>query len=256
MAQGITLKSVVAGIPGFGTWSVNDKILFFAWFFQRHGNRERFKPSEIKGCFDSLHIKAPTSIGAYFKPLVENRKPKLLKDSRGYRLEGSIFEALDAKYGSRASTIAIIETLANLPSRVVGVDERDYLNEALTCFKNGAFRAAIVMTWNLAYDHFLRWLLADASRLAAFNAQLPKVAPEAKLLSGVSGVDDFGFIKEDKVLLVAKSARVIDGNLQRAMQQKLGLRNSVAHPSSLVITQLTAEEAIQNLIDNVVLKLK
>ena len=44
------------------------------------------------------------------------------------------------------------------------------MTEALTCYRDRAFRATIVMTWNLAYDHLLNWIMAN--HLARFNAAI------------------------------------------------------------------------------------
>jgi hypothetical protein len=38
--------------------------------------------------------------------------------------------------------------------------ERLFLTEAISCLRAKAFRATIVMTWNLAYDHLLNWIAA------------------------------------------------------------------------------------------------
>lgn len=256
MSKGISLDEFVRNIASFGSWSFPDKIAFFAWYLQKHGGKTRVKPADLNACFDEIHLRRPASLGPYVKRLTEGKNPKLLRDADGYRLERAAFDSVERKYGERESTVAVLASLAALPAKVPGAQERDYLNEVLICFKNRAFRAAIVMAWNLAYSHFLRWLLADSSRLSRFNTQIAKTAPEVKLPSGIATFDDFTFVKEDKVLQSAKSVALITTNLHKAMKAKLELRNSYAHPSSLVVTQLTAEEAIQSLIDNVVLKLQ
>jgi hypothetical protein len=83
-----------------------------------------------------------------------SRKPKeVLRDPRGYLLETRIREPLEARFGQRAATTQVDKLLAELPTRIPNLVERDFLKEALICFRHKAFRAAIVMTWNLAYDH-------------------------------------------------------------------------------------------------------
>lgn len=59
--------------------------------------------------------------------------------------------------------------LKNLPAQIPDLGERTYLDEALICYEHGAFRAAIVMTWNLAYHHLCDRIIKR--RLGDFNAR-------------------------------------------------------------------------------------
>jgi hypothetical protein len=58
---------------------------------------------------------------------------------------------MTAKYGERKITVEVTKMLTDLPAKVPDVAEREFLDEALICYRNGAFRAAVVMTWNLAF---------------------------------------------------------------------------------------------------------
>jgi len=184
---------------------------------------------------------------------MEQRKPKaILKRRGGYCLERKIREDLTEKFGKRRATVAVDKLLIELPQRVPNLAERAYLDEALVCFRNGAFRAAIVMTWNLAYDHLCEFVLGK--HLAAFNTQLPKTYPKAGI-SSISKRDDVSELKENQVLQVCRSANIVSGSLHKVLKEKLDRRNVAAHPSGVATSQLTAEEFIQDLIENVVLKL-
>jgi hypothetical protein len=79
----------------------------------------------------------------------------LLHDKEGYRLEHATRLKLDAKYGRHETTIAVSNLLKELPGKISGQAEKLFLSEAITCYHHRAFRAAIVMAWNLAYDHLL-----------------------------------------------------------------------------------------------------
>jgi len=70
-------------------------------------------------------------------------------------------------------------------------------------------------------------------------------------------MDDFAEeLKELKVIEICNSAGILTKDMHRILAEKLGRRNSAAHPSSVEIKQLQAEEFIDDLITNVVLKLK
>ena len=114
-----------------------------------------------------------------------------------------------------------------------------------------AFRSAMVMAWNLAYDHLLRWLLADPARLQTFNQRIPARYPKKQVQ--IAKFDDFEDLKESEVIEVASSAGLLNGNVVKVLDKELKRRNSAAHPSPTVFTQYQAEDAITDLVNNVVL---
>ena len=126
-----------------------------------------------------------------------------------------------------------------------------FLEETLICFKNAAFRAAVVMAWNLAYDHLCVWI--HTKHLAAFNTRLPIRFPKADLQPIVNR-DDFTEMKESQVIEACRSAGIITGSVFKVLDEKLKKRNLAAHPSGIAISQLTAEEMIHDLVENVILK--
>ncbi|MFT3687729.1 hypothetical protein [Paenirhodobacter sp.] len=60
------------------------------------------------------------------------------------------------------SIVAVSKLLSDLPAKAPNDAERDFRNEAISCYKVKAYRSAIVMAWNLTCDHLTSWLLADA----------------------------------------------------------------------------------------------
>lgn len=246
------LSDVVNSIPGFNSWSHSDKIKLFAWYIHSYRNRERFNQEDIRNCYDELHLEKPSNVSPYLAAL-QDRKPKsVLKDTKGYYLSKPVRDDLANRYGQRQAYVQVDKILQDLPKNVPDLNQRTYLDEALICFKSGAFRAAIVMCWNLCYDHLCDYVLSG--HLTAFNIQLPKSYPKAKI-STISVIDDFGELKEFEILLVCKSANIISGNVYKILSEKLTRRNLAAHPTNIVFTQVQAEDFIIDLINNVVLKL-
>lgn len=252
----LSLQEIVTGITNFAKWSHADKIRFFCWFLHAHENRDRFAAANIRKCYSQLNMAPPSNINPFLTQMGKTRPPQLLDDSGGYYLEHSIRAKMTAKYGQRKITIQVTEMLVNLPSEVPDIAEREFLNEALICYREGAFRAAIVMTWNLAFDHLLNFVLKH--HLAAFNKQWPisflKQNQKARV-QNISTRDDFGELKESEILMICKSAAIITPGLYDILDEKLGKRNTAAHPSTIVITQIQAEGVIDDLVNNVVLKL-
>lgn len=131
------------------------------------------------------------------------------------------------------------------------MSERAFLDETIKCFGAGAYRAAIVMSWNLGYDHLLEWVLKH--HLAAFNAAWPATFPKKQF--SVSTRADFAEAKEAHIIQVCRAAGCISADMKKLLDEKLDKRNSAAHPSALVFGQAQAEAYIDDLVRNVLMTL-
>jgi len=160
---------------------------------------------------------------------------------------------MDKRFGGNPATVAVSKLLSDLPSKVPSLIERDYLSEALNCYKVKAYRAAIVMTWNLAYDHLMEWLLSDAKRLQKLNDGIKSRYPKKNV--EISIRDDFSELKESELIGACSTAKLLNKNVFEILESKLKRRNTVAHPSTVVVTQAQADDVITDLVNNVVLAL-
>lgn len=247
---------MVRGISDYRGWNHAEKIKFFAWFLHSQKGITRIKAAQIEECYKSLHDDPSSGTGAFLNEMTK-RKPKVfLKDSQGYYLASSVRNLLEDQYGQREITVQVTKLLSELPSKIPNVVERDFLDEALICYRHGAFRASIVMSWNLAYDHLCDYVLVK--HLLAFNAKWPIRFEKHHKKAAVSTIatrDDFAEFKEDQMIEVCKSANIISDDTFRILKEKLGRRNTAAHPNSIKITQLQAEDFISDLVNNIVLTL-
>ena len=133
-------------VPNLAGMSNVDKSKHFAWYLLVKGGRDRFVTRDIRQCYEQLHYDPPGNISNQLQQMSDKRSPDLLKDSRGFRLEGRVKEKLDAKYNTRPETIAVAASLQDLPGKISDEAERLFLTEAINCFRVKAFRATIVMT--------------------------------------------------------------------------------------------------------------
>jgi hypothetical protein len=186
--------------------------------------------------------------------MAESRPPELIRDRGSYKLERSVRLALDAKYGEHQTIVAITNLLAELPTKMPNVASKVFLTEALSCYKVRAYRATIIMAWNLAFDHLLEWILADPARVTAFNSAIPIKYPKRSNLS-VSRIDDFEELKEADIIEICRVAKLFSKNLIDILRDKLKRRNMSAHPSQVTVTQHQADDTITDLVNNVVLGL-
>lgn len=253
----MTLKELLRRVPNFVALSHPEKITLFAWWLHTHGGRERFDVSAIRACYSSIDMQSSANPAQDISRLEAKRPRTLLKDARGYRVEGSIRDALDGKYGEHESTVQVTQLLKDLPGKVSDEAERLFLSEAMTCYRNRAFRAAIVMTWNLTYDHLLNWLMADPQRVAAFNGCIvARIGQKRGAGMSMTKREDFEELKESEVLDICSNAGVLpSSNMKKILDAQLTKRNMAAHPSLLEIREPEANETIHTLVRNVVLKL-
>jgi AraC-like DNA-binding protein len=252
------LKEFVVAVPGFASLTHPDKILHFGWYQHAHCGKEHFDQATIRACYSKFGMQEP-NFSEQFTRLVGKRPKVLLQERAGYKLEHKMRELLDSKYGAHETTIAVSKLLRELPGKVADEAERIFLKEAITCYHSRAFRAAIIMAWNLTYDHMCRWILADGSRLAAFNAQ---IATRVGITSKRAGIkvntrEEFELLEEKEMIdIMAKASLLPSSNTKKILEIQLTRRNMAAHPSLVSIDAPQADDAITSLVSDIVLVLK
>jgi len=248
------LQELVEQVPGFDGAAPKDRIKLFAWWLHTHGGKELFGPVDIRGCYDKLHIDEPPALATYLTRMADAKD--LLKEKSQYKLARSVRADLDKKYSVHHSVVAINKILTDLPAQMPDVAERAFLNEALRCYRIEAYRACIVMTWNLAYSHLLDWILNEPARLAAFNAAISKRYQKMTSLQ-ITKYDEFlDELKESQVIEICNTANLFNSNIFKILKEKLNKRNIAAHPSTVVVVQSQADDVVTDLVNNVVLALK
>lgn len=246
------LVDLINQIDGFDEAPPRERIRLFSWFLHTHRAKEVFDSADVRGCFSELHLAAP-DVAKYILRMVGYGD--LVKVRSGFKLERAARIALDQQYGFHQSTVQVSKLLNDLVGRVPDLAEKNFLAEAIKCYRVEAYRACVVMTWNLAYSHLLHWIVKDAKRLAAFNATIVKRYPKKASLS-IASYDEFlDELKEAEVIEICSSAGLVNGNVARLLREKLGKRNTAAHPASVVLVQSQADDVITDLVNNVVLSL-
>ncbi len=250
------LKEFAASVKGFSSLPHPDRVLHFAWYLHKHKGKERFDQPSIRACYNELHMDEP-NLSETFKRLVAKRPKLVIPDGGGLRLEHNVRQKLDAKYGQHETTIAISKMLADLPGKISDQAEKLFLSEAIKCYHNKAFRAAIIMAWNLAYDHLLNWILADPGRTSKFQASIAvRIGPKKAAAITIVKREDFEELKESEVLDICSNARLFPSqNTKKILDIQLTKRNLAAHPSLIVIDAPQADDTISSLVNNVVLVL-
>lgn len=230
-----------------------EQICRVAWFIHRTLKKERFSPRDIADQFRLLHINPP-QMNVCLPRLADKKPPLMLWDKRGYYLEGRERKRLDDLCAPSATSAAVSGLLGSLTLSVSDGPERVFLEEAIRCYRVAAFRASIVMVWNLAYDHLRQWVFYDKTRLQEFNEGAAKRftnSPKAIVVK----IEDFDDFKESEFIDACATGKVLAKNLETMLREKLKRRNMAAHPSMIVISQPQADDVISDLVQNIILAL-
>ena len=150
--------------------------------------------------------------------------------------------------------------LSELPGKIADEAERIFLKEAITCYHHKAFRAAIIMAWNLTYDHMARWIIADPARLTAFNSKIAERLGGPNSRRGGTTIakrEDFDQLEEKEMIDIMGTAALLpSSNEKKILDMQLTRRNMAAHPSLVTIDAPQADDTITSLVQNIVLVLK
>ena len=246
------LQELVEQVPGFDGAVPKESIKLFAWWLHTYGGKELFGPVDIRGCYNKLHIDEPPAIATYLTRMLAAKD--LLKEKNQYKLGRSVRADLDKKYGVHHSVVVVSKLLTDLIGKVPNLAEQNFLTEAIKCYRVEAYRACVIMVWNVAYNHLLNWILNDSDRLVKFHSSIAK-RNSKKAGSVVTKYDDFEDLKEREVIDICNIAGLYNSSVYKILLGKLDRRNIAAHPSSVVMVQSQADDAITDLVNNVVLAL-
>lgn len=223
-----------------------------AWFVEARQQRSSFDGAYMRQCFKDVGVDPP-DMSVYLPRLAAKKPPQLIKEKGAYKLAAAVRRKLDMRLGGDPTVIAVTKALSDLPGQVPDLAEREFLTEALSCYRGRAYRAAIIMAWNLAYDHLVRWVFANSERLSQMNKGIATKYPKKSLVLVKN--EDADELKESEFIEAARTGNLLDKNTAQILREKLGRRNMAAHPSRVTITRHSADDMITDLVANVILKL-
>lgn len=123
---------------------------------------------------------------------------------------------------------------------------RSFLAEAVACYEEKHYRAAVVLSWVGAVS--VLYHLVIANHLAEFNKEATR--RDAKWRTAKT-TDDIARMKEYDFLQVLEAISIIGKNVKTELEGCLKLRNACGHPNSLKIAEHRCASHIEILILNV-----
>ncbi len=252
----------VAQFPNHADFSRKSRVVLFAYYLRQYEAATQFGSPDIKRCFQQALLKEPTDLATLLASLSKGKEAPLLRVKAGQHaisLYGvneveAILPAPVAKPGAPSGSSLLAAALPFLQktiAKVADAQRRDFLAEAISCLEVGARRATVVLAWIAALDHLHDFVLAHG--LTAFNSALAKQPGKMGKIV-IAKKDDFGDLKESEFILVCRSAGLITHDVRKLLDEKLGFRNSCAHPSSIAVGDSKVLSFVEDLVDNIIAK--
>lgn len=222
----------------------------FVYFLTVESGQDAATPRQVADCFTACDLVVPGNVSARLSEGLKSKPPRYVKANGGYKLQRHMREMLSLRLGAEKVTAQTSVTLRGLEQRLPEGSSKLFLEEAVNCFEVGANRATIVMVWILAMDHLFAYIVAH--KLDDFNVALSK--DKGVRIAAITNRDDFAQIKEAKFIELCRAAEFISNDVRKILDQKLGTRNSCAHPSGVRIGNAKAIDFVEDLVENVILK--
>jgi hypothetical protein len=224
----------------------------FLYYLTKVCGAETATPTEIKQCFWDCDLSPPGNVSQLLANGLSAKPARIVRRRGGYKLHRKLSDAIAANLNMLPEVVQTSSTLRSLEQNFPEGNEKDFLDEAIRCFEVGADRAAIIMVWLLTMSHLQSYILA--SHRSAFNAVLAKNNDKRIRVKSISHIDDFSDIPENKFIEFCRSAGIISNDVRKILIEKLGTRNSSAHPSAVKINQSKVIDFVEDLVVNVLLK--
>lgn len=243
------LSSFVSLFDSFSSWNTRKQIDYFCYFLTSISEKKGVTPKDIQECFIQLSMKEYSRLPQYLSENARDSKGKYIRTKDGYRLECRTFDEINMTIKNEPVKIQVSNQLEELVPKIKDSSEKSFLVEAINCYRVESNRATIILIWILAMDHLQNYIFGN--KLNDFNAALFK-NPDKKIPKIVS-YDNFGDLSESKFIEVARSAGIISNDTRKILDEKLGIRNSAAHPSSITFSTHKTTEFILDVVTNILL---
>jgi len=243
----VALSEWIDRKKGFSSLGFTKQVKYLAYFYIKLTNDPIFTASNIKGYFDLADVTPPSNVNQLCNNLV--RKKVFVPAIKGYKLHRETYQELEHEFAGDKPKRTVSKKLRDLLRKVELSQNRTFLSEAISCYEIGAYRAAIVMTWLLVVDNLHEYILAH--KLIEFNTALTL---QNLKLKKIMAKEDFNELKEVKFIEIARSANIISNDVRKILDEKLGTRNTCAHPNNIIVKESKATSFIEDLVDNVLLK--
>lgn len=247
----MTVHDLLETVSDFDNQTKKDQVKLIAFFFCVENNKQFFKINDISNEFEKNSLTKPSNISSEISRLKKSKPKILIETKEGLSFHRTAKKELDDTYLGIKHKREVSNTLRDLIIELTGSEQKKYLEEAISCFEIKAFRASIIMTWLLAMDVIYEFILIPKN-LTVFNLAIQTHGKYKKITISIK--DDFSNIKESDFIELLRVSKLTTNDVRKILDEKLGVRNSCAHPNTIEILDYKAIGFIQDLVTNVVKK--
>lgn len=248
----MAIGNLIDKVENFNLLTQIEQVKLISFFYSIENNKENFSSSQIKDCFNQENLKIPTNIPQCFTKLTEGKNPIFLKKGSNYSFHRMIKKELIDIFLANRHTIQTSTILRSLLPKLTSDEQKSFLEEAVACFEINCYRASIIMIWLLTTDAIYEMVLSKY--LIEFNAAIQSHGKYKKII--VSKKEDFADIKELDFIELLRVGRIFSGDIRKILLEKLDFRNTAAHPNTIIIKETKAISFIEDLVENVILKIQ
>lgn len=250
-----SIENFALKVKDFVNLSSSEIIDYFIYYHEEV-YKTGVKSKDIEDYFNTLRIPKYSNISSFLasnsKKSKNKKMIKLIKNGNLYFLTKQRKDEIKQNIIFDTTQLQVNNNLRELLNIITNNSEKDFLEEAIKTFEVEAYRAAVIMVWLLTLDHLFEYILSI--KLSDFNVELAKVTDRRVKVSIITSKDDFSDIPEGKFIEICRAARIISNDVRKILDEKLGIRNSCAHPSNINIGKGKVFEFIEDLVNNVILK--
>lgn len=242
----MTLVEFVALVPGKG-W--RDKVLAVLYWHLHYSTAEPLTAAQIKGLLVRARIPRASGVnapdvlgkaGAFVD--VDGETPAghkrwVLTTLGQKKVRGDVGlpeEQPELEHG--------VEELRKTAARIVDIETKRYVDEAVLCLSVGALRAAIVFSWVGAVRTLQDRVWSHGAVDVTTAAQ--KYFSKAKLTK----FDDLAELKEVTLIEIAQDLGELDKAQKKVLGQCLDTRNQCGHPNKYTPSVAKAKSHIEDIV--------
>ena len=214
----------------FRSESYATKALAIGYYLEVIEGKEWFKVSDIRTGYTAAKLSASSNISVEIRTNIQ--RDHMFSPQRGwYALTQDGLDSIRAEIsGDEAQEIqeSISQKLRTDVLSIVDVDEREYIQEALTSLGAGAYRGAILMGWAASMSNLYGKI--EQVGLQQFYHACQKMMKKPRR---VSRRDDLEYYRDSDVLRAAERMGLFDRNVRAALEKQLDVRNRCGHPGQV-----------------------
>lgn len=243
-----TADAFVAAIDGFDHLPIPIQSDLLSLYLLSRGGASSVGSATISSLRTALRLPTHSRLPAYLSEQTRKRgkaKPHYVKAKEGYLLERGYAAHLEQTYLGRPATKHIALSLRGTLAAISNPAIKSYLEEAIGSFEHDHRRAALILTWCVAYGLVRDWIFRN--HLATLNASMASWKTPIQ----ITKLDDFQELTESTVIETARKAGVLTKEQHKTLKQLLDQRNSFAHPTTKPITPAIVEAYIDTVIREV-----